>query len=100
LGYRNVSRSYPRALPGRRDSVKLALTMSQSDFDPNYVFAHHSSTPEKLVHYDALHEAARVFAQVILKHTPPSDDQSAALRLLREATMIACAAVALDGRLK
>jgi hypothetical protein len=74
--------------------------MSQPDFDPNYVFEHHSPTPEKLVHFDALHEGARIFAQVILKHTPASDDQSAALRLLREATMIACAAVALDGRLK
>ncbi len=74
--------------------------MSQYDFDPTYVFEHHSPTAEKLVHYDALHEAARVFAQVLLKHTPPSEDQSAALRLLREATMTACAAVALDGRLK
>ncbi|HKO48516.1 MAG TPA: hypothetical protein VJV79_12380 [Polyangiaceae bacterium] len=74
--------------------------MSQHEFDPTYVFEHHSPTPEKRVHYDALHEAARVFAQVLLKHTPPSEDQAAALRLLREATMTACAAVALDGRLK
>jgi len=74
--------------------------MSQDDFDPTYVFEHHSPTPEKLVHYHALHEAARVFAQVILTHTPPSEDRAAALRSLREATMTACAAVALDGRLK
>jgi hypothetical protein len=74
--------------------------MSQSDFDPTYVFEHHSPTPEKLAQYQALHEAARVFALVLLKHTPPSEDQAAALRLLREATMTACAAVALDGRLK
>ena len=74
--------------------------MSQDDFDPTYVFEHHSPTPEKLAHYQALHEAARVFAQVILQHSPASQDQAAALRLLREATMTACAAVALDGRLK
>jgi hypothetical protein len=37
---------------------------------------------------------------VILKHTLPSEDQAAALRLLREATMTANAAVALEGRLK
>ncbi|MES1177305.1 MAG: hypothetical protein ABUL62_23485 [Myxococcales bacterium] len=73
--------------------------MSQS-FDPEYVFTHHSATPEKLAHYDAIHAAAKVFAQVLLEHTPASEDQSAALRLLREATMIACAAVALDGKLK
>jgi hypothetical protein len=74
--------------------------MSQFDFDPNSVFEHHVPSPEKLVHYDAIHEAAKAFAIVILKHTPPCEDQSAALRLLREATMTANAAVALDGRLK
>ncbi|HET7538709.1 MAG TPA: hypothetical protein VFK05_02520 [Polyangiaceae bacterium] len=74
--------------------------MSQYDFDPRYVFEHHSPTPEKLAQYRALHEGARVFAEVILQHTPPSEDQAAALRLLREATMTACASVALDGRLK
>ena len=74
--------------------------MSQFDFDPEYVFEHHTPTAEKLVHYDAVHAAAKSFAQVILKHTPPSEDQAAALRLLREATMTANAAIALDGRLK
>jgi hypothetical protein len=74
--------------------------MSQAEFDPKYVFEHHSPTPEKLAHYQALHEGARAFAQLILAHTPASEDQAAALRLLREATMTACAAVALDGRLK
>ncbi len=74
--------------------------MSQFDFDPEYVFEHHAPTAEKLVHYDAIHAAAKSFAQVILKHTLPSEDQAAALRLLREATMTANAAVALDGRLK
>ncbi len=74
--------------------------MSQYDFDPEYVFEHHAPNAEKLVHYETIHTAAKVFAQVLLKHTPPSEDQAAALRLLREATMTACAAVALDGRLK
>jgi hypothetical protein len=74
--------------------------MSQYDFDPNYVFEHHTPTADKLVHYDAIHEGAKTFAAVLLKHTPPSEDQAAALRLLREATMTANAAVALDGRLK
>jgi hypothetical protein len=74
--------------------------MSQHDFDPNYVFEHHTPTAEKLVHYDAIHAAAKAFAIVLLKHTPASEDQAAALRLLREATMTANAAIALDGRLK
>jgi hypothetical protein len=68
-------------------------------FDPEYVFSHHHATPEKLAHYDAIHEGAKRFAQVILAHTPAGDDQATALRLLRESAMIACAAVGLDGKL-
>lgn len=74
--------------------------MSPTDFDPDYVFSHHSATPEKVAHYDAIHESAKQFAQVILAHVPACSDRAAALRLLREASMMACAAVALDGRLK
>ncbi|HEY3595055.1 MAG TPA: hypothetical protein VGL13_14320 [Polyangiaceae bacterium] len=71
-----------------------------SEFDPEYVFSHHSATPEKLKHYEAIHAAAKNLASVLLEHVPVCTDRSAALRLLREASMMACAAVALDGRLK
>ena len=74
--------------------------MSHPEFDPQYVFSHHHATPEKLAHYDAIHEGAKRFAAVILVYTSASADQTAALQLLRETSMIACAAVALDGRLK
>jgi len=73
--------------------------MSHPDFDPEYVFSHHHATPEKLAHYDAIHEGAKQFAAVILAHTPESTDRRAALQLLRETSMIACAAISLDGRL-
>jgi hypothetical protein len=73
--------------------------MSHPDFDPAYVFSHHAPTPEKLAHYEAIHEGALRFAEIILKHTPHSSDQSTALRLLRESAMMANAAVALEGRL-
>jgi len=70
------------------------------DFDPEYVFSHHHATPEKLAKYDAVHDGAKRFAEIILGEVPMCADRSAALRLLREATMTACAAIALDGRLK
>jgi hypothetical protein len=73
--------------------------MSHPDFDPTYVFSHHAPTPEKVAHYDAIHEGALRFAEIILAHTPRSSDQASALRLLRESTMMANAAIALDGRL-
>jgi hypothetical protein len=74
--------------------------MSPTDFDPEYVFSHHAATPEKHAAYDAIHEGAKRFAEVILAHVPTCSDRAAALRLLRESAMVACAAVALDGRLK
>jgi hypothetical protein len=45
------------------------------NFDPDYVFSHHHATPAKLADFEQL-------------------------RLLREACMLACAAVSLEGRLK
>ncbi len=71
-----------------------------SAFDPEYVFSHHSATPEKLAHYEAVHEAAKQFAQVILERVPDSADRDGVLHLLREASMLACSAISLDGRLK
>jgi hypothetical protein len=68
-------------------------------FDPEYVFSHHHATPAKLANYEAIHSGAKRFAEIILAHSPPGEDQVSALRLLRESTMVACAAVALDGRL-
>jgi hypothetical protein len=74
--------------------------MGAPDFDPEYVFSHHPATPDKLAKYDAVHRGAKEFAQIILANVPQSTDRSAALQLLREAAMTACAAIALDGRLK
>lgn len=74
--------------------------MSHPDFDPEYVFSHHHATPEKLARYDAIHAAAKHFAEAILGQVPASADRTAALQLLREAAMTACAAIALNGRLK
>jgi hypothetical protein len=71
-----------------------------SDFDPEYVFSHHSATPEKLAQYEAVHQAAKQFAKVILNNVPNSGDRDEVLHLLREASMLACSAISLDGRLK
>jgi len=74
--------------------------MPSGDFDPEYVFSHHAATPKKLADYEAIHTGAKQFAQVILDHVPECTDRLAVLRLLRETSMLACAAIALDGRLK
>jgi len=74
--------------------------MIQTDFDPDYVFSHHSATPEKLKQYEAIHNSAKQLAQLIIDNVPDSSDRTFALRLLRESAMMACAAISLDGRLK
>lgn len=61
-------------------------------------FTYHAPTSEQLLHYEAIRNAAGDFARVIVDHTPPSADQSAAIRLIREATMTANASVACGGR--
>lgn len=71
-----------------------------SAFDPEYVFSHHSATPEKLAHYEAIHNGAKEFAQIILARVPDSPDRDQVLHLLREVSMLACSAISLDGRLK
>lgn len=67
--------------------------------DLDHVFSYHAPTAAQLVSYDALRNAARNFAEVILFNVPPGADQSAAIRKVREAVMTANAGVALDGRL-
>lgn len=67
-------------------------------FDLDDLFSYHPPTPEQLEHYRAVREGAKSFAQVILDHTPPSADQSAAIRLLRQVVMTANASIALEGK--
>lgn len=61
------------------------------------VFTYHS--PEgKISNYTAVREGAKAFAKILLENTPPSADQSAAIRKLRECVMTANASIALDGK--
>ena len=74
--------------------------MPSGDFDPEYVFSHHSATPAKLSQYEAIHTGAKKFAEVILENVPECADRASSLHLLPEASMVACADGSLDGRLK
>lgn len=63
----------------------------------NNVFRYHSPKDDQPQRYEAVREAARQFAHVILDNVPMCADQQAAIRLLREAVMTANAAIALEG---
>lgn len=57
-------------------------------------FTYHAPSPGDVERYGAIREAAHGFAKVVLERTPPSADQSAAIRKVREAVMTANAAIA------
>ena len=60
-------------------------------------FTYHSPTPDQLPKYQAIREAALNLAQVIVANSPPSADQTAAIRHIREGVMTANASIACGG---
>ena len=67
--------------------------------DINNIFTYHKPSAEQLPKYEAIRAKAKELGQVIVDNTPGCADQTAAIRLLREAVMTANAAIALDGKL-
>ena len=61
------------------------------------IFTYHTPTPDQLPKYERIRSKAMALAEVILEETPESADQSAAIRLVREAVMTANAAITLRG---
>ena len=61
------------------------------------IFKYHSPTGDQPAKYEAIRNKALELANVIVANTPASADQSAAIRLLREAVMTANASIALNG---
>lgn len=59
-------------------------------------FTYHAPTPEQTEKYHALRRAAMEYAGKIIDLTPPSADQTAAIRLVRESLMTANASIACE----
>ena len=68
------------------------MPITQNDLD-NW-FTYHSPSSEQIPKYQMIREAAKNLAEVIVNNTPPCADQTAAVRLVREASMTANAAIA------
>jgi len=62
----------------------------------NDVFSYHAPKGDQPARYEKLRAAAKVFAQAVLECAPDCADRSAALRHVREAVMVANAAIALE----
>jgi len=61
-------------------------------------FSYHAPKEGQPKLYEEIRDAGKVFAQVIVKNTPPSADQTAAVRKIREAVFTANAAIACEGK--
>lgn len=61
-------------------------------------FTHHPPMPEDIEAYQKIRDAANVFAAIIIDNTPPSADQTVAIRKIRESVMVANAARACGGK--
>jgi hypothetical protein len=73
------------------------MKMITQDHIDNW-FQYHTPTPLQIPKYEAIREAARKFASVILENTPASADQSDAIRSVRNAVMTANASIACEGK--
>ena len=71
----------------------MAITKEQLE---NW-FTYHSPTPDQLPKFQAIREAGLNLALTIIENSPPSADQTASIRLVREAIMTANAAIACKG---
>lgn len=58
------------------------------------LFTYHPPKGDQAERYQKIRDAAHSFAKVIVSETPPSADQTAAIRKLRETVMTANAAIA------
>ena len=61
-------------------------------------FMYHPPTEEQVGKYTRIRNKAKELAELIVEETPPSADQTAAIRKLRECVMTANAAIACEGR--
>jgi len=64
----------------------------------NWFTYHPPKDGAQVAAYARIREAGKAFAEAVVRETPASADQTAAIRLIREAVMTANAALACEGR--
>ena len=70
--------------------------MAFSEAQIEELFTYHSPKLGQPERYQAIREAAKAFAKVLIENTSPSADQTAAIRELRLCLMTANASIALE----
>lgn len=67
--------------------------------DIENIFSYHAPTDDQPAKYEAIRNAAKSLAHLIVANVPAGADQAAAIRKLRESVMTANAGIALNGKL-
>ena len=80
------------------DPAGQSVSPAAARFDLEHLFTDHPPNLEDMGKHALIRNTAKFFAQVILDTTPPGKDQERALNHIRDAVMIANAAIALRGR--
>lgn len=70
--------------------------MPFTDAEINDLFTYHAPKNDQPARYQAIREAARIFAKVLVANTKSSADQTHAIRCLRDSVMTANASIALE----
>lgn len=60
----------------------------------NNWFTYHAPTSEQVEHYNAIRDAAKIYAETVNKHAPDGADKTAAMRTIRNSVMQANLAIA------
>lgn len=95
-GYANPSQRDVELRKEYRDAVECGRPMNSTEI-LHELFSYHPPTSDTLPKFQAINQAAKNFAEVVLQNCPSSADRSAAIRLIRDARMTANASVALNG---
>lgn len=64
--------------------------------DLDEIFTHHTPFGDQAERYTKLREAAKAYAQLVMELTPPSAEQTLAIRDIQRASMMANAAIAIN----
>jgi|SRR5579872_878407 len=98
---RGINECAADPFPGNTAGLYAAQTQTNQAYSPEYVidqlFTYHPATPYTGPKFEALREAAKYFAKVIMNNVPAGSDRTTAIRKLREAVMTANAGISLDG---
>ena len=79
----------------KTNQPQVQVQSPEKNIDP--LFAFHTSNPYTGPKMETVRDAAKYFAEVLMRNVPAGADRSAAIRKVREAMMTANAGISLGG---